>query len=421
MGKIRLGVLGATRGIDFALVAKKHGLQAELTAVCDTFQPLLDKIQRELPEHGLDPECYTDFYEMLEKADIDAVVIANNANNHAPYAIAALNAGKHVLSEVLPVQTPAQAVALVEAVEKSGKVYYYAENYCYFSGNLEAELLYREGTIGEIIYAECDFVNDLAARWHLLTRGRRNHWRNFIPSTFYCTHSTSPLFFALQAHPVRVSGFEVPSQEFLRSHGARCGTAATEMMLLANGVPIKSTHGNLRRPWETRLRLVGTKGCLESTNSRVTLWLENNEEEARNPFKGEELPIRTIEGLSPEIRKDEVAMPLAIFLGVIRKDPVLSKLNIDVYQALDMALPGVMAYRSIMQGNIPVEIPDFRDTAIREKYRHDNMCTDPEVASGEELLPSHSMGEIIIEDSVYEKEAEKAMESFRNKFKLGYI
>ena len=50
---------------------------------------------------------------------MDAVVLANYATEHATYAIRCLNAGKHVLSEVLPSETMAQAVELIETVEKT--------------------------------------------------------------------------------------------------------------------------------------------------------------------------------------------------------------------------------------------------------------------------------------------------------------
>lgn len=124
MKKIRLGVLGATRGLSYGMSAKKCGLPVDLVAVCDNFSPLIEKVRERLPALGLEPEYFSDFTEMLNKADIDVVAIANSANDHARFSIAALNAGKHVLSELLPVQTPAEAVALVEAVERSGKVYY---------------------------------------------------------------------------------------------------------------------------------------------------------------------------------------------------------------------------------------------------------------------------------------------------------
>lgn len=49
---------------------------------------------------------------------MDAVVLANYANEHAPFAIKCLNAVKHVYSEVLPVQNMKEAVELIEAIEK---------------------------------------------------------------------------------------------------------------------------------------------------------------------------------------------------------------------------------------------------------------------------------------------------------------
>ena len=59
---------------------------------------------------------------------MDAVILANFANEHAPYAIRLLNSGRHVASEVLAVKDMAEAVALTVAVEQSGEVYAYLEN-----------------------------------------------------------------------------------------------------------------------------------------------------------------------------------------------------------------------------------------------------------------------------------------------------
>ena len=74
--------------------------------------------------------------------------------------------------------------------------------------------------------------------------------------------------------------------------------------------------------------------------------------------------------------------------------------TVDVYEALDMFLPGMFAYRSILAGGIPMEIPNLRNKAEREKWRHDTACTDPAVA-GEMLLPTFSRGTPEIDDGVY--------------------
>ena len=48
-----------------------------------------------------------------------------------------MHAGKHVFSEVLPVQTMKEAVELIEAIEETGLVYAYGENYCYMAAPRE--------------------------------------------------------------------------------------------------------------------------------------------------------------------------------------------------------------------------------------------------------------------------------------------
>ncbi len=130
MTKIKVGVLGAHRGMKMIEFLMKYE-EAELTAICDRFVPSLDECRKKAAELGQDIAFYEDYDEFLQ-CDMDAVVLANYATEHAPFAIKALQSGKHVFSEVMPVQNLAEAVELIEAVEKSGLVYAYGENFCYF-------------------------------------------------------------------------------------------------------------------------------------------------------------------------------------------------------------------------------------------------------------------------------------------------
>jgi len=75
--------------------------------------------------------------------------------------------------------------------------------------------------------------------------------------------------------------------------------------------------------------------------------------------------------------------------------------TIDVYEALDMFLPGMFAYRSILNGGIPMEIPNLRERSVRDQWRNDTACTDPKTA-GDMLLPTFSKGTPDIDDGVYE-------------------
>ena len=67
-----------------------------------------------------------------------------------------------------------------------------------------------------------------------------------------------------------------------------------------------------------------------------------------------------------------------------------------------MGICGILAYRSVLAGNISIDVPNLRDKAQRDKYRNDNACTNPAVA-GDQLLPRSSYGEPDIPDEVYDK------------------
>ena len=81
--------------------------EAELAAVCDRNERVLGPLREELRQE--DAFCCNSFEEFLRQ-DMDAVVLANDATGHAPLAVRCLKAGRHVYSEVLPVQTMQEAV-----------------------------------------------------------------------------------------------------------------------------------------------------------------------------------------------------------------------------------------------------------------------------------------------------------------------
>ena len=88
--------------------------------------------------------------------------------------------------------------------------------------------------------------------------------------------------------------------------------------------------------------------------------------------------------------------------------------TIDIYEAMDMFLPGLLAYRSVLNGGAPMQIPDFRDPKQREPFRNDTACTDPKVA-GEQYIPSYSKGDPDVPQSVYDGWARKYKENYIDK------
>ena len=112
MSKLRIGLFGAGRGIALAQQCQADG-NAELVAVCDRFTATFDDLRAKVDTSNI--TFYTSFDEFI-KHDMDAVLLANYATEHAPYAVRCLDAGFHVMSELLPCQTMKEAVERVEAV-----------------------------------------------------------------------------------------------------------------------------------------------------------------------------------------------------------------------------------------------------------------------------------------------------------------
>ncbi len=403
MKKAKIGVLGGYRGASMINYCKRAN-NAEVVAICDNNPEVLNAQKTE--ENSSSITFYDNFDEFLNH-DMDAVVLANYATEHAPFAIKALKRGLHVFSEVTPVQTMKEAVELIEAVEESGKIYAYGENYCYMPAPLEMKKLYREGKIGEFEYGEGEYIHNCERIWPSITYGERDHWRNNMCSTFYCTHSLGPIIHITGLRPVSVVGFESSNNERRLRVGAKGAEYGMEMVTLENGGVVKSLHGGLYS-FATWYSIYGSKGCMESGRGAV---------KAQNGGTVENLTVQfdeysgkyDIQTQSYQPKMDEAAKGhghngsdfycMYYFVERILGDETAD--IIDVYEALDMFLPGLFAYRSILDGGKPKEIPNLRDKATRDLWRNDVACTDPKVA-GDALLPTCKSGTPDIDDAVYE-------------------
>ncbi|MCR5041592.1 MAG: Gfo/Idh/MocA family oxidoreductase [Clostridia bacterium] len=416
MKKVRVGVLGAHRGlsmIEYCLGADN----AEVVAVCDKAPYELERVMRST--EGKSIAFYPDFDSFI-KHDMDAVVLANYAFEHAPFAIRTMSEGKHVFSEVLPVQTLKEAVELVEAVERTGMVYAYGENYCYMAAPAEMRKLYREGVIGEFEYGEGNYVHNCEPIWHEITYGEPDHWRNNMFSTFYCTHSLGPIIHITGLRPVSVVGFESSMNDRRFRTGARCADFGIEMVTLENGSLVKSIHGNLYKN-NTSYVVYGSKGRMESAREEAGAGGQDRIYVNADMVEGGYDGAHRAETYLPA-EKDEQAKAFGhggsdfrsmySFIEKIRGDETADV--IGVYEALDMCLPGLFAFRSILAGGKPMDIPDLRDPGARDFWRNDTACTMPEVA-GDMLLPTRRGGTPDVPGSVYEKMRLKWEETLRKR------
>ena len=414
-GKLKIGVFGAYRGMTMIKVLAKHP-QATLVAVCDKHQPALDRVNTLAKENNLTVALYPDFEDFFQH-DMDAVILANYANEHAPFAIRLLKSGRHVMSEVLTCETMAQAVALIEAVEASGKVYAFAENYCYMWHTFEMRRRFESGEFGELQYAEGEYIHDLASISPQITYGDRNHWRNNIwYPTFYCTHSFGPLMTITGRRPVQVTGFTTQHNAKERPTGFKSGIRpGIEIVVMDNGAVVRSIHCALKRePGSIHYRVFGTKGCMESELFQPSYAPKGQKSEIHIYREGEKLCVGENEYYAPdpaafgELAREFTShggsdfYPTHFFIQKILGHPDGNKYSIDVYDAVDMGIIGILAHRSILAGNIPMQVPNLRNPEERDAWRHDNKSTNPEISKGDDLLPCAPEGNFEYPDSVYD-------------------
>lgn len=104
MSNFKIGILGSGRGIDLARYFKMLG--CDIVALCDDND---DRIKMGAERWKEPIALYTDFDKFLEH-DMDAVVLANNFHEHAPFAIQCFRAGLHVFCECLSNGTMAGAL-----------------------------------------------------------------------------------------------------------------------------------------------------------------------------------------------------------------------------------------------------------------------------------------------------------------------
>ncbi|MBR6720325.1 MAG: Gfo/Idh/MocA family oxidoreductase [Clostridia bacterium] len=406
MKKVRVGVLGGYRGTSMINYCKRSN-HAEVVAICDKSREILEA--QKSAAKGLNITFYERFEDFINH-DMDAVILANYANEHAPFAITAMKKGLHVFSEVLPCQTMKEAVELIETCEETKVVYAYGENYCYMPATTEMKKLYRKGEIGEFEYGECEYIHNCESIWHSITYGEENHWRNNMYSTYYCTHSLGPIIHMTGLRPVSVTGFEGTKNERNLRGGSKAGQFGIEMVTLENGGLVKSIHGGLYKNsiWYS---VYGGKGRMEcgreipETGHIYKLYINKDDESgAYHTAKLDSYePKNEIEAdVSGFGHGGSDFYSMYHFINRILGDEKAD--IIDVYEALDMFLPGMFAYRSILNGGIPMEIPNLRDKSERDKWRNDTACTDPKVA-GDMLLPTFAKGTPEIDKSVYEKMA----------------
>ena len=127
----------------------------DLVAVCD-----LDEARaRKVIGARSTVEVETSLESLLRRDDIDAVAIATPARTHAPIALAALEAGKHVLVEKPLADTPEAAATMVRAAAAADRVLMIDHTYCYTPAVQYIRQTIADGVLGDILYIDSVRIN----------------------------------------------------------------------------------------------------------------------------------------------------------------------------------------------------------------------------------------------------------------------
>lgn len=142
---------------------------ADVRVVCDLSDAALAKAHKLVPSARLE----TSFDAVLADPEVDAVVIATLAGDHARMALAAIEAGKHVLVEKPLALKTEDAVAVAEAADRRGRVLMVGHLLLFHPGVRRMREGILSGEIGEVLYLYATRVNlgvlrrDENAMWSL--------------------------------------------------------------------------------------------------------------------------------------------------------------------------------------------------------------------------------------------------------------
>ncbi len=375
MDKLKISIFGAGRGIDIAENMRLLG--CEITALCDFNEERLKKGAERL---GTDVALYSDFDAFIEHKT-DAVVLANYFHEHTPYAIKCFERNIHVFSECISNGTLAEGVELIRAFEKSSSVYMLAENYPQMIFNREMKRVCKGGTLGKILYAEGEYNHPVSAGdagFYKSCIYFPEHWRNYLPRSYYITHSLGPVMSLTGATPERVSaapvfyGFtEETSSRYVGDRAAVITTVNDDgSVFRITGCAAFGAHHNF-------YRVCGSEGQIENIKGSDKILLRYNNWSVPEGKEEVNLYDPSWQDDDEELIKESGHggadfITARMFIDCITQNRQPDH-PFDIYSAVKMSNTAILAHRSILGGGKSFDVPDFRKEEDRKKYENDRL------------------------------------------------
>ncbi len=296
-------------------------------------------------------KTYPSCEEMIKDKSIEAIYIATDAPSHARLAIMALNHDKHVVSAVPAVfgfEAEEDAEKLFAAVRKSGKKYMMNETSTFHADCYAMRMQYQAGALGKIIYSEGEYWHDFGPKglpgYNPKTGGiDLGGWRRALPPMWYPTHA--------MAYYVSVTG----------------GGRFTDVSCLGTPGLYEEYNGGdnqHKNPFGTEIALLKTN---EGGISRMGgSWDMKNAHGEQGRVYGQKPQNGRISGARPPLPPGVGGGGHGGSHGYLTSDFIESilldrKPIVDVSEALNMTLAGVMAHKSALKDGEWIKIPQYNE------------------------------------------------------------
>jgi predicted dehydrogenase len=169
--RIAVAVVGVGFGIGqnhlIGIHEKSNENNTVVAAACDVFNKRRNFAKDKA--NLKDADLYVDHRKLLERKDIDAVVIATHDPWHAQISIEAMEAGKHVYCEKPMTRYLDEAFKVYDTVKKTGKIYQVGSQGCSAAGWHKCAELIKSGKLGTLVWSQGYYCrNSIAGEWNYL-------------------------------------------------------------------------------------------------------------------------------------------------------------------------------------------------------------------------------------------------------------
>jgi predicted dehydrogenase len=381
----QLGIVGVG-GRGTSLLEDLLAANAKVSAICDIVPDKAKHAQGLVEKAGQHaPELYTEndraYERLVERDDLDLVVVATPWRWHVPMAVAGMHKGKHVAVEVPAATTLDDCWRLVNTSETTRRHCIMLENCCYGYNETLVLRMVRAGRLGDLLYGEGAYLHDL--REELFSKQGEGLWRRTVHTerngNLYPTHGLGPVanymginrgdrFDYLVSMSTPQRGLDAYRNAHLEKGDPRwaehyvTGDMNTSLIKTANGLTITLKHDvSNPRPYDRINTIAGTKGIFTDYPPRIYLDGQKGKEEwaSLDAYKEHEHPLWRQEGDTARKAGGHGGMDFIMLYRLLECQRKGLVPDMDVYDAAAWSSVAPLSLASLQSGSGPAKFPDF--------------------------------------------------------------